>query len=55
MFKLLAVLLIAAGLCSCASDTTASNSADRVSTIPWNRPQTWEGQGVMGGFMPGRQ
>jgi hypothetical protein len=24
----------------------------RVSTIPFNRPERWEGQGPMGGMMP---
>ena len=23
-----------------------------VSSIPWNRPQSWEGQGALGGFAP---
>jgi hypothetical protein len=23
-----------------------------VSSIPWNRPQDWEGNGAMGGFRP---
>jgi hypothetical protein len=23
-----------------------------VSSIPWNRPQSWEGQGALGGFRP---
>ena len=25
---------------------------NRVSAIPWNRPEKWEGQGPMGGFTP---
>ena len=23
---------------------------DRISTIPWNRPEKWEGQGPLGGM-----
>jgi len=25
---------------------------DETSSIPWNRPQKWEGQGALGGFSP---
>lgn len=32
-------------LCGC---TTTNN--DNVSSIPWNRPQTWEGTGSLGGL-----
>lgn len=31
----------------CASTEEDPN---RVSTIPWNRPESWEGQGALGGF-----
>ena len=34
---------------SCASDQP--EDPNRVSTIPWNRPEKWEGQGPMGGMM----
>lgn len=34
---------------SCASDVP--EDPNRVSTIPWNRPEKWEGQGPMGGMM----
>jgi hypothetical protein len=47
-------LLLLLGLCTLLSgcaDTTAD--PDRVSTIPWNRPEKWEGQGALGGMMPG--
>ena len=30
----------------------ATPKADDVSSIPWNRPQQWEGSGGMGGFRP---
>lgn len=34
---------------SCASDQP--EDPNRVSTIPWNRPEKWEGQGPLGGMM----
>jgi hypothetical protein len=44
---ILALLVI---LCGCAPETPPPQSQDRVSTIPWNRPERWEGQGPLGGF-----
>lgn len=35
---------------SCASQEEDPN---RVSTIPWNRPEKWEGQGPLGSMNPG--
>jgi hypothetical protein len=32
--------------------TTQEGDAEPVSTIPWNRPQGWEGGGALGGFRP---
>jgi len=32
------------------TSSTTPDPNDRVSTIPWNRPQSWEGQGMMPGF-----
>ena len=34
----------------CASPNTSTD--EKVSTIPWNRPQSWEGAGALGGFRP---
>lgn len=51
-----AILLIAVSastllLSSCAESTSETKrSSDQVSTIPWNRPERWEGQGMMPGF-----
>jgi hypothetical protein len=43
------LLLAVSGLFSgCATD----DDPTRVSTIPFNRPERWEGQGPMGGMMP---
>ena len=30
----------------------ATPKEGEVSSIPWNRPQGWEGQGALGGFRP---
>jgi hypothetical protein len=56
MPRILGLLLAAAAvlfLSSCESDKP--EDPNRVSTIPWNRPEKWEGQGPMGGMMPGTQ
>jgi hypothetical protein len=52
MTRLLALILLSGvglGFAGCASDPNPS-ADDRVSTIPWNRPERWEGQGALGGF-----
>lgn len=53
----LIVLLLAGGimvfLSACAG--TEPQDPNRVSTIPWNRPEKWEGQGPLGGFSPNSQ
>ena len=36
---------------SCSSDKP--DDPNHVSSIPWNRPESWEGQGPMGSMMPG--
>ena len=47
-------LLIAAvsfALVSCADTQSASTgNQEQVSSIPWNRPEKWEGQGMMNGI-----
>jgi len=55
--RLLSSLLLAASLVSvsgCASEGT-SESQHAGSNIPWNRPEKWEGPGVMGSMMSGTQ
>jgi len=42
-------LLLLAGLTACAS--SPKDDQEQVSSLPWNRPQKWEGQGQMGGMM----
>jgi len=52
-FLLLAVLpvLIFPGCQSSQDNTsTASPESAAVSSIPWNKPASWEGAGALGGF-----
>jgi len=46
----LAILLATAalGFGACASDDTGPDGRPRESSIPWNRPASWEGPGVYG-------
>lgn len=55
MLKLLPLLLFALAAFNGCAEQSTSSSSDRVSNIPWNRPERWEGQGAMGmgGLMPG--
>jgi hypothetical protein len=48
----LALLLSAGALSLSGCATSEPQDPDRVSTIPWNRPERWEGQGALGGFAP---
>jgi len=43
------LVLVSSGLVGCAS--TPKSESDSVSTIPWNRPASWEGRGPLGGMM----
>jgi hypothetical protein len=55
--RLLSSLLAAAALFSlsgCATDSDSSAESQHAgSNIPWNRPEKWEGPGVMGSMMSG--
>ena len=56
MPRILGFLLAVAAavfMASCTSDKPEDPNS--VSNIPWNRPEKWEGQGPMGGMMPGTQ
>jgi len=37
-------------LLTAALATGCATTKDDVSSIPWNRPQTWEGSGALGGL-----
>lgn len=43
------LLLLLLGAALGAGCATGTNEND-ISTIPWNRPESWEGMGAMGGF-----
>jgi hypothetical protein len=48
---LLAAAALVAGCASSEPEKPKPPQADRdVSTLPWNRPQNWEGKGVLGGI-----
>jgi hypothetical protein len=49
---ILAVGVILAGCSSEQEGATTSQNAAAVSSIPWNKPASWEGAGALGGFMP---
>lgn len=50
IIRLVSLLVLSLGLIGCATtnDPMADDSRPRESTIPWNRPASWEGPGVYG-------
>ena len=54
MVRNIASLLLIAfclALVSCADPAPTNNQPGQVSTIPWNRPEKWEGTGMMPGMV----
>ena len=51
VLRILLVILVA-GIAGCAS-TDKRKDDERVSSIPWAKPETWQGQGGFGGMMQG--
>jgi hypothetical protein len=52
----IALILLATagfGLSGCSSQE--QKDPNEVSTIPWNRPERWEGQGPLGSMLGGGQ
>ena len=49
------LLLVASTLAITGCASQERDESEQVSTIPWNRPERWEGQGPLGGMMPGTQ
>jgi hypothetical protein len=45
---LFALAALALGLPACASHDPMTDGRPQESSIPWNRPQSWEGPGVYG-------
>jgi len=52
LFLLALLLGITFGLSGCAT-SEQQKDPDRVTSIPWNRPEQWEGQGPFGGLLQG--
>ncbi len=53
LFLIFAGVLLLASFSGCASPdkNTANSDREPTSTVPWNRPESWEGKGVIGGMM----
>jgi hypothetical protein len=49
---LAALLLVCAVFVVAGCATDEPEDPNRVSTMPWSRPEPWEGQGPLGGFNP---
>lgn len=50
-FRLLLIVL-AAAFTGCTT-TEKPRQEDRVTSIPWAKPESWEGQGAFGGMLQG--
>jgi hypothetical protein len=52
-FLTMTLALLAIVFTSCAAKEVDSTKVDRekVSTVPWNKPQSWEGKGSLGGLV----
>jgi len=48
---IIALTILAFGLAACASNDPTADGRPKESSIPWNRPQSWEGPGVYGSAM----
>ena len=46
--RVVLMILLAGGALACGCATP--NDSNKVSTIPWNRPQSWEGSTGFGGM-----
>ena len=46
----LLLVILAAAISGCAS-TDKPKDEERVSSIPWAKPESWQGQGPFGGMM----
>jgi hypothetical protein len=53
--RLLAAALLILSAAGCASSDSTAQQNPNASSIPWDHPQSWEGQGMLGGFNQGPQ
>ncbi|MDX6766133.1 MAG: hypothetical protein SFU85_05035 [Candidatus Methylacidiphilales bacterium] len=54
LLVLAASVIVVAGLSGCASTESQDSTKEgrsKYSTVPWNKPQSWEGKGVLGGVV----
>ena len=51
-FRTILLMALAATSLALGSGCATTND-ENVSSIPWNRPQSWEGSGALGAFAPG--
>ena len=49
---LILFILLLAGCATTPSTDITTPESSAVSSIPWNKPASWEGSGALGGFMP---
>ncbi len=47
--------LLALGFVGCAQDEERRAAQEAGGTLPWNRPASWEGPGMLGTHMQGSQ
>jgi hypothetical protein len=52
VFAALCIFLAGCQTTETNSDSLAAPDRAAVSSIPWNKPASWEGTGALGGFMP---
>ena len=48
--RVLVLAALVSAVAGCADTKDKPSEQNRVSTIPWNRPEKWEGTGALGGF-----
>jgi hypothetical protein len=58
LLSLLLLAIIASSLSSCAPDEpkrkkVVGPDSSQYSSLPWNRPRSWEGNAKYGGMVPG--
>ena len=55
LYKCLAAIPLAALLFLLPGCATSELSSAEEGTVPWNRPEKWEGPGILGSQMPQNQ
>lgn len=50
-FFAFAAILLCAALSACATDESYRAEQEAGGSLPWNRPQSWEGPGALGSQM----